>query len=150
MSLTEQIQQDLVAAMRGRDALRLGTLRMIKTAFENKRVEKRAPLSDDEARAVLSTLLKQRRESAEAFRAGGRSELADREEAEVGIIEAYLPAAAAEEEIAQAIDEAIAETGAAGPPDMGRVMKATMARLASKTVDGRQVSALVTARLRGG
>jgi uncharacterized protein YqeY len=147
MSFEDTIQQDLVAAMRDREPLRLGALRMIKTALRNKAVEKRGPLSGDEERAVLQTLLKQRREAAEAFRGGGRAEMADREDAEAALIEAYLPGAATEEEIRAAIGEAVAETGATGPADMGKVMKAAMPRLASKTVDGRRVSALVKERL---
>lgn len=147
MSLSDQIQQDLVAAMRQKDPLRLGTLRMVKTALRNREVEKRAALSEDEERTVLQTLLKQRREAAGQFRKGGRAELAEKEEAEMTLIQEYLPSPATEEEIAAAVETAITGTGAQGPADMGRVMKAAMAGLASKTVDGSRVSAIVKEKL---
>jgi hypothetical protein len=143
MSLSDQIQTDLVAAMRSKDAFGLGALRMIKAALKNKEVEKRAPLSDDEGRAVLETLVKQRREAAVQFREGGRAELADKEEREMALIGEYLPSAASEEDISRAIDEAIARTGATGIRDMGKAMKAVTALLSSKTVDRGRVSALV-------
>jgi uncharacterized protein len=147
MSLSDQIQRDLVAAMRQKDTLRLSTLRMVKTALKNREVEKRAPLSDEEGRTVLQTLVKQRREAADQFRKGARPELADKEEAEMALIQGYLPSAATDEEIAAAVETAITETGAQGLPDMGRVMKSAMASLASKTVDGSRVSAIVKQKL---
>lgn len=147
MSLSEQIQQDLVVAMRQKDRLKLGTLRMVKTALKNREVEKRAALSEEEGRAVLETLCKQRREAAEQYRKGGRAELAEKEEAEMTLIQNYLPSPATAEEIALAVDTAIAETGARSPADMGRVMKAAMASLASKTVDGSRVSAMAKEKL---
>jgi hypothetical protein len=120
---------------------------MIKTAFEYREVEKRAPLSEDEARGVLETILKQRREAASEFRKGGRPELADREEYDVDLIEAYLPAAATEDEIRAAVGQAIAGSGAAGMRDMGRVMKTVRGLLEAKTVDLARVSALVKEKL---
>lgn len=147
MPLSDDIQTDLVAAMRDRDPLRLGALRMIKAALKNREVEKRAPLSDDEERAVLQTLVKQRREAAQQFRDGGRQELADKEEWEMALIQGYLPSPATEEEIRAAVLEAIAETGATGVRDMGKVMKAAKTRLSSRTIDGARLSALVKERL---
>ena len=147
MSLSDTIQSDLVNAMRSRESLRLGTLRMVKTALKNKEIEKREPLSDGEIHAVLQTLVKQRRESADQFRKGDREEMAANEEAEIGFIELYLPAPATEEEIRLAIAAAISETGAVSPSDMGKVMKATKDRLAGKTIDGKLVSARVKVAL---
>ena len=147
MSLTDQIQSDLVAAMRAKDSFRLGVLRMIKTALKNKEVDKRTPLSEDEERSVLQTLLKQRKEAAVQFREGNRPGLADKEEQEVGLIQGYLPASATEADIAAAVDQAIAATGGASIKDMGKVMKATLALLDGKTVEGRQVSSLVREKL---
>ena len=143
MSLSDQVQTDLVTAMRDRQPLRLGVLRMVKTALRNREVEKRAPLSEDDERAVLATLVKQRREAVVQFRKGGRADLADKEQEEIALIEEYLPSPATEEEIRAAVAEAVRETGAAGIKDMGKVMKATRSLLASKTVDGSQVSSLV-------
>src|SRR5574341_2526474 len=115
MTLTEQIQKDMIEAMRARDELRLSTLRMVKTALENKRGGKRAALDDKESQQVLSTLIKQRKDSVEQFAKGGRQELADKEAAEIRIIEAYLPKAAGEEEIVATVRAVIAEMAAAGP-----------------------------------
>lgn len=143
MSLSETIQSDLIDAMRKKETLRLGTLRMIKTALKNREIERRKELSNDEIQSVLQTLVKQRRDSAEQFRKGGREEMAQAEEAEISVIEAYLPAAATEAEIEAAIESAIRTTGATSPSDMGKVMKATRDRLAGKTIDGKHVSGLV-------
>jgi uncharacterized protein YqeY len=140
MSLSDTIQSDLVAAMRSKETLRLGTLRMMKTAIKNKEIEKREALSDGEIHSVLQTLVKQRRDSAEQFRKGDREAMAVNEESEIGFIEVYLPAPATEAEILSAIATAIDETGAQGPRDMGKVMKATKDRLTGKTVDGKLVS----------
>ena len=140
MSLSDTIQSDLVAAMRSKETLRLGTLRMMKTAIKNKEIEKREALSDGEIHSVLQTLVKQRRDSAEQFRKGDREAMAVNEESEIGFIEVYLPAPATEAEILSAIAAAIDETGAQGPRDMGKVMKATKDRLTGKTVDGKLVS----------
>ena len=133
--------------MKAREALTLGVLRMMKTAVRNKEIEKREALDDGEVLAVLNTLVKQRRDSAEQFRNGGRRELAEKEELEIGVIEGYLPAPATDEEIQAAIEGAIFETGANSPKDMGKVMKATRALLAGKSVDGGKVSGLVRAKL---
>ena len=147
MTLPEKIQIHLADAMKSKDQLRLSVLRMMKTAVKNKEIDKMKPLDDGEAIAVLNTLVKQRKDSAEQFRAGGREEMAQKEEAEIKIIEEYLPAAASEDDIRNAIGEAIQETGANSMKDMGKVMKAAMARLAGKTADGSRVSQLVKEKL---
>ena len=120
---------------------------MMKTAIKNKEVDKMKPLEEAEAIAVLNTLVKQRKDSVEQFRNGGREEMARKEEAEIKIIEEYLPAAASDEDIRSAIEEAVQETGASSIKDMGKVMKATLARLAGKTADGSRVSQLVKEKL---
>src|SRR5215470_5417535 len=127
MTLQEKIQSHLSEAMRSKDQLRLSVLRMIKTAVKNKEIEKMKPLEEGEVIAVLNSLVKQRKDSVEQFRKGAREELAQKEEAEIKIIEEYLPAAASEDEIRRAVEDAIQETGAASIKDMGKVMKATMA-----------------------
>jgi hypothetical protein len=149
MALVEQIEKDLVAAMKAREELRLSVLRMAKAALMNKKIELGKPLGDPEALAVLRTLIKQRRDSVEQFRKGGRDELADKEEAEIKIIESYLPAGASEEEIDAAVAAAIQETGATSPRDLGKAMKAALAKLAGKSVDGKHVNEKVRARLGG-
>jgi uncharacterized protein len=147
MTLQEKIQSHLSDAMRSKDQLRLSVLRMMKTAVKNKEVEKMKPLEEAEVIAVLNTLVKQRKDSVEQFRKGSREELAQKEEAEIKIIEEYLPAAASNDEIRRAVEEAVQETGAASMKDMGKVMKATMSRLAGKTVDGSRVSQFVKEKL---
>lgn len=147
LALVEQIDKDLVAAMKARHSLKLSVMRMVKSAFKLKQVELGKPLADAEALAVMRTLVKQRRESAEQFRQGGRDELADKEEAEIKIIEGYLPTAASDEEIDAAVAAAIAETGAASAKDIGKAMKAAMARLAGKNADGKRVNEKVRAKL---
>ena len=147
MSMVEKVEKDLVAALRAQDTLRLSVLRMMKAALMNKKVEHGKEVTDQEALAVLRTLAKQRQESVEAFRRGGREDLASKEEAELKIVESYLPAAASEEEIDTAVEAAIAETGASTPKDMGKAMKAAMAKLAGKNADGKRVSEKVRARL---
>ena len=149
MTLAEQVEKDLVVAMKAREELRLSVLRMAKTALKIKQVELGKPLSDDQAMAVLRTLVKQRRDSVEQFRKGGREDLATKEEAEAEILQAYLPAEASEEEISAAIAAAVTETGAAGPRDVGKVMKATMQKLAGKNADGKRVNQMVRAKLGG-
>ena len=149
MSIVEQIEKDLVGAMKAKEELKLSVLRMAKAALMNKKVELGKPVGDPEALAVLRTLVKQRGDSAEQFRKGKRDDLADKEEAEIRIIELYLPASASAEEIDAAVASAIQETGATSAKDMGKVMKATMAKLAGKNVDGKQVSEKVRARLGG-
>jgi len=136
--------------MRKQDQLRLSALRMLKAALMNREVEKGRALDDAEARQVVGSLVKQRKDSIEQFTKGGRVDLADREAAEIRVLESYLPPAADPAVVERAISEAVAETGAASPKDMGRVMKAVMARLADQQVDGRVVSELVKARLSRG
>jgi uncharacterized protein len=147
MTLLEQIQQDIVSAMKARDELRLSTARMIKTALKKVEVDSMKPLDDAAGQQVLRSLVKQRTDAAEMFRKGGRVELAEKEESERALIESYLPAAASPEEIQSAILSAIAETGATNAKQMGLVMKAAQAKLTGKSVDGRQLSELVKARL---
>ncbi len=147
MTLVEQVDKDLVAAMKAKEELRLSVLRMMKTALKLKQTESGQPLGDAEALAVLRTLVKQRHESAEQFRKGGREELAEKEEAEIKIVEGYLPAAATEEEVKAAVAAAIAETGATTAKELGKVMKAAMAKLAGKNVDGKRVNEKVRAKL---
>ena len=149
MTIVEQVEKDLVAAMKAREELRLSVLRMMKAALKNKQVELSKPLGDEEAVAVLRTLLKQRRDSVEQFRKGGREDLAGKEEAEIEVVQVYLPAAAGDEEIAAAVAAAIAETGAAGAKDLGKVMKAAMAKLAGKNADGKRVSEIARTKLGG-
>ena len=147
MGLAERIQKDLTEAMKAKEELRLSVMRMVKTALHNKQVEKMKPLEDTEALQVLQTLIKQRKDSVEQFRGGGRHDLADKETKEIAIIEGYLPAGATEEEMDQAIAAAIAETGANSPKQMGGVMKAAKAKLEGKTVDGKVLSDRVRERL---
>ena len=147
MTLQEKIQSHLAEAMRSKDQLRLSVLRMMKSAVKNKEIDKMKPLEESEVIAVLNTLVKQRKDSIDQFRKGRREELAQKEEAEIKVIEEYLPAAASDEEIRRAIEEAIQETGAASMKDMGKVMKATMGRLTGKTADGSRVSQFVKERL---
>ncbi len=149
MTIVEQVEKDLVAAMKAREELRLSVLRMMKTALKNKQVELSKPLADEEAVAVLRTLLKQRRDSVEQFRKGGREELADKEEAEIVVLQGYLPAAASDEDVEVAVAAAIAETGASGAKDLGKVMKASMGKLAGKNADGKRVSEIARKKLGG-
>jgi uncharacterized protein YqeY len=149
MSLIEQIQKDITAAMKAREEQRLSTLRMVKTALKNGEIDKMAPLDDKEAQQVLSTLIKQRKESVEQFTKGGRQEMADNEAAEIKIIEAYMPKAAGEDEIVAGVKAVIAEMGSPTMKDMGTVMKNVMARFngAGLRVDGKQVSEAVKREL---
>lgn len=149
MAFIERIQKDLTQAMKMKDELRLSVLRMVKTALKNKEIEKIRPLEDAEALQVLQTQVKQRRESVEQFTQGGRKDLADKETKEIAIIESYLPAAPSDAEISQAIEAALAETGATSSKQMGAVIKAARARLESKTVDGKALSDRVRERLGG-
>jgi hypothetical protein len=151
MSLIEQIQQDITAAMKARAEQRLSTLRMVKTALKNREIEKMAPLDEKESQAVLSTLIKQRKESVEQFTKGGRQEMADKEAAEIVVIESYLPKAAAEAEIVAGVKVTIAEMGSPTMKDMGTVMKNAMARFsgAGIRVDGKTVSEAVKRELAG-
>ena len=147
MSLEQTLSADIVSAMKAKDQTRLTALRMLKTALTNKSIEKGRPLDHAEELQVVSTLVKQRRDSIEQFVRGGRQDLADKEQAEIAVLDSYLPAAASDDEVAAAVSAAIAETGASTAKDMGRVMKAAMAALAGKTVDGKKVSDAVKARL---
>jgi|SRR5215469_3242679 len=152
MSLLDQIQKDITAAMKARDEQRLSTLRMVKTALKNREIEKMAPLDDKESQQVLSTLIKQRKESIEQFTKGGRQEMADKEAAEITLIETYLPKAAGEAEIVAGVKAVIAEMGTVPTmKDMGSVMKAAMARFAGAgmRVDGKVVSEAVKKELAG-
>jgi uncharacterized protein YqeY len=149
MTISEQIQKDITAAMKAREEQRLSALRMIKTALKHREVEKMAPLDDKEYLQVLSTLIKQRKESADQFRKGGRDQMADKEEAEITLIESYMPKAAGEAEIAAGVKAVIAEMGAPTIKEMGTVMKNVMAHFqaASMRVDGKTVSELVKREL---
>jgi uncharacterized protein len=142
MSLVEKIQQDITTAMKARDEARLSTLRMVKSALMNRKIEKMAELDDKESQQVLSTLIKQRKDSVEQFTKGGRQEMADKEAAEIVVIESYLPKAAGEAEIAAGVKAAIAEMGSPTMKDMGTVMKNAMAKFAAQgmRVDGKVVS----------
>jgi uncharacterized protein YqeY len=147
MSLEHTLGADIVTAMKAKDQTRLTALRMLKTALTNKSIEKGRALDDGEEMQVVSTLVKQRRDSIEQFTKGGRQDLADKEQAEIVILNAYLPAAASDGDIAAAVANAITETGASNAKDMGKVMKAVMAALAGKTVDGKKVSEAVRSKL---
>ncbi len=147
MRLRDRVNRDLTAAMKARDAARTSTLRMMKTAIKNREVELRAELQDAQVMEVLKTLVKQRRDSIAQFRAGKREDLALKEEAEIRIIEEYLPAAVGDEEIERVAAEVIEALGASSPRDMGPVMKQCMARFAGRLVDGRKVSDAVRRRL---
>lgn len=147
MPLLDQLQKDMVAAMKAKDELKLSVIRMLKTALMKEKVDSMKDLDEAAEMKVLNMLLKQRRESVEMYRKGGRDGQAAKEEAEIGIIEAYMPAMATEAEIEAAIQSALAETGATTAKQMGQVMKAAQAKLAGKRVDGRALSESVKARL---
>ena len=147
MSLEQTLGADLVAAMKAKDQTRLTALRMLKTALTNKSIEKRRALEGAEELQVVSMLVKQRRDSIDQFTRGGRQDLAEKEQAEIVVLDKYLPAAASDEEVGAAVTAAIAHTGASSQKDMGKVMKAVMAALAGKTVDGKKVNEAVRARL---
>ncbi len=147
MSLRERIVSDMTAAMKARDAARTSTLRMVKAAVMNREIEKGGELTEEEMTKALQSLVKQRRDSVEQYEKAGRAELAEKERAEIAVIEEYLPRAATPEEIEQAVAEAVAEVGATSMKEMGAVMKAAQARLAGKSADGRAVSEMVKKRL---
>jgi uncharacterized protein len=151
MSLADQIQKDIVSAMKAKDEARLSTLRMVKSALQLRQVEKMAPLDDKESQAVFATLIKQRKESVEQFTKGGRQEMADKESAEITVIESYLPKAAGEADVIAGVKAVIAEMGAPTMKDMGSVMKNAMARFqgAGMRVDGKMVSEIVKKELAG-
>ena len=147
MSILDQLQTDLVAAMKAKEETRLGAVRMIKAALMKAKVDSPKPLDDAAEQAVLKILVKQRIDAAEMFRKGGREEQARKEEAEKAIIETYLPAAASDDDMNAAVEAAIAETGATTAKQMGLVMKAAQAKLAGKTIDGKLLSEKVKAKL---
>lgn len=150
MSLTERVQKEMVDAMRKKEELRLSTLRMMKAALQNKRIEKRADLDEKEELQVFSTMIKQRKDSIEQFEKGNRPELAKKEGEEIAIIEAYMPKSVGEEEIMAAVKAVIAEMGAPTMKDMGAVMKNVMAKFGGARVDGKVVSEAVKKQLSGG
>jgi uncharacterized protein YqeY len=147
MTLNERVGADITAAMKAKDAARLSALRMLKAAIMNKGVEKGRDLDDAEVQQVIASLVKQRRDSIDQFAKAGRTDLVDKETAEVAVLEAYLPPAATPEEIDAAVTAAIADTGAASAKDMGKVMKAVMPKLAGKNADGRTINEAVRRKL---
>jgi len=147
MALLDRIQSDMTAAMRAKEEARLGAIRLIKTALKKHEVDSMKPLDESTELQILNTLIKQRREAADMFRKGGRAELADKEEAELKLIESYMPAAPSEAEIDAAIAAALAETGVTSQKQMGLVMKAAQAKLAGQRVDGKALSEKVRGKL---
>jgi uncharacterized protein len=149
MTLVERITQDLTAAMKAQDAARTSTLRLAKAALMNMQIDKHGALDDAEATRVLQGLVKQREDAAEQYVKAGRPELAEKERAERALLKVYLPAEVTDEEIAAAVENAVAETGATSPKDMGKVMKAALAALAAggKTADGKRVNEAVRKKL---
>ncbi len=150
MTLFERISQDITAAMKARDQARLAPLRMVKAALMNREVEKGRSLDQAETEQVIASLIKQRRDSIEQFAKGGREDLVAKETAEIAVLEAYLPPPVAAAEVERAVDAVIAETGASTVKDLGRVMKAVMAALAGRTVDGRVINEIVRRKLDSG
>ena len=149
MQLIDRIARDITAAMRAKDQPRLSALRMAKAALMNKEVEKGRSLEQAESEQVIASLIKQRRDSIEQFSKGGRDDLAARETAEIAMLEGYLPPPLDPAELEAAVEAAVTETGAAGPKDLGRVMKAAMAKLSGRAVDGRTISEMVRRKLGG-
>ena len=147
MRLTDKVNTDITAAMKAKNASRLSALRMAKAAIMNKGVEKGRDLEDAEVLQVIASLIKQRRDSIEQFSKAGRTDLVEKETAEIKVLDAYLPPAATAEEIDAAVAAAIAETGAASPKDVGKVMKAVMPKLAGKNADGRIINESVRRKL---
>jgi uncharacterized protein len=147
LSFIDDVSKAIADSMRGHESVRLGALRMLKAALMNREIERGRALDDAESRQVVTSLVKQRHDSIEQFTKGGRQDLADKEAAEIRVLEAYLPAPADPAAIDRAVADAIAETGASSAKDMGRVMKAVMARLAGQTVDGKAVNELVRQKL---
>jgi uncharacterized protein len=149
MTIQEKIQEDIKEAMRRKDSLRLDVLRGMKTAIKNKEIEKIKTLAEGEVFQVLHTLVKQRKDSIDQFSRGGRSDLAAREEAELKILESYLPAGVSDDKIKKVIAEVVAELQVTSPKDMGKVMKSVMGKFAGEIVDGKQISDLVRTQLGG-
>jgi uncharacterized protein YqeY len=147
MPLVDEVSAAIADAMRKRDPARLSALRMLKAALVNRAVEKARDLDDVEARQVVTSLVKQRKDSIEQFSKGGRQDLADKETAEIAVLESYLPPAADPATVERAVADAIAETGARVPKDIGRVMKAAMAKLAGQNVDGKTVNEIALRKL---
>jgi uncharacterized protein len=147
MQLRDKISEDLIAAMKSKAAERLSVLRMMKAAIRNKEIDSRKDLDDSQVLQLLVSLIKQRKDSIEQFAKGGRTDLVEKETAEIKVIEEYLPAAVTEEEIANTVDAVIAETGITSVKEMGKVMKGCMARFAGRPVDGAKISELVKAKL---
>ncbi len=147
MALLDQLQKDMAAAMKARDEARLATLRMMKAALMKEKVDSMKELDEAAELKILNSLIKQRKDAAALYRQGGRPELAEKEEAEMKLIESYMPASATEEEMAAAVAAALGETGATSPKQMGQVIAAARARLAGKRIDGKRLSDLVKARL---
>jgi len=147
MSLEQRLNTDIAAAMKAREATRLAAFRMLKTALTNKSIEKGRALEEAEERQVVASLVKQRRDSIEQFTAGNRPDLAAKEQAEIEVLETLLPPAASADDIAATVEQAVTDTGATGPKDIGKAMKAVMAALAGRTADGRKVHEAVRARL---
>ena len=147
MSLSNKVNADITAAMKAKDAPRLSALRMLKAAIMNKGVEKGRDLEDAEVLQVVSSLVKQRRDSIEQFSKAGRTDLVEKETGEITVLEAYLPPAATAADIDAAVSAAITETGASSPKDMGKVMKAVMPMLAGKNADGKAVNEAVRRKL---
>jgi uncharacterized protein len=147
MTFVEKVNHDISEAMRAKDQERLGPLRMLKAALMNKKVERGKDVDDREAQQIVATLVKQRKDSVDQFTKAGRQDLADKEQAEIVILEAYLPPPVSREELEKAVDEAVRTTGASSPKDMGGVMKAVMAGLAGRNADGKLINELVRARL---
>ncbi len=149
MAFIDDLNAAIADAMRKQERLRLDALRMLKAALMNREIERGRTLDDGESRQVVSSLVKQRKDSIEQFMKGGRTDLADKEAAEIVVLESYLPPPADHAAVERAVVEAIAETGAASPKDMGRVMKAAMAKLAGQSVDGKALNEIVRHKLAG-
>jgi uncharacterized protein YqeY len=147
MTFVEKLNQDITEAMKAKDQDRLGPLRMLKAALMNKKVERGKDVTDAEAQQVVATLVKQRKDSIEQFTSAGRQDLADKEKAELAILETFQPPPVSREELEKAVDEAVRTTGASSPKDMGGVMKAVMSALAGRNADGKLINELVRARL---
>jgi uncharacterized protein YqeY len=149
VSILERLEKDMVKAAKARDAERLGVIRFVRSRAKNRQIELKRELKDEDVTEVLARIAKQHRESIEQFTQGGRDELVESEKRQLAIVEEYLPEQLSEDEISGIVDEAIAETGASGPRDMGAVMKAVMPKVKGRA-DGKVVKGLVQARLTGG
>ncbi|MCI0662977.1 MAG: GatB/YqeY domain-containing protein [Acidobacteria bacterium] len=149
MSIQESINEDLKRAMKNRETTRLSTLRMVKAALKNREIEKMSPLSEEESIKELQRLVNQRSEAIDQYKQGGRMDLAEKEAAEITVIEQYLPVAVDQSTIIRIVEETIAELGAVSIKEMGRIMKAVMAKLAGQRVDGKEVSQIVKSKLGG-